>query len=47
VKIAVHEWLQVQEPDFYHNKIFTLMPQWGNASVHSGIKLKNNEPAME
>jgi hypothetical protein len=28
MKKAVGEWLQIQEPDFYHNRIFTLMPRW-------------------
>jgi hypothetical protein len=28
VEEAVDEWLQMQEPDFYHKRIFTLMPRW-------------------
>jgi hypothetical protein len=26
--MAVCEWLQMQEPNFYHNRIFKLVPRW-------------------
>jgi hypothetical protein len=28
VERAVHEWLQMQEPEFYHDRIFELVPRW-------------------
>jgi hypothetical protein len=27
-EVAVHEWLQMQKPDFYHTGTFKLMPRW-------------------
>jgi hypothetical protein len=27
-KMAVYEWLRMQEPDFYRDGIFKLVPRW-------------------
>jgi hypothetical protein len=27
--VGVCEWLRMQEPDFYYDRIFQLMPRWG------------------
>ena len=26
--MAVHEWLQMQKPNFKHNRILILVPRW-------------------
>jgi hypothetical protein len=28
VEMAFHEWLCMQEPDFYDDKFFKLVPRW-------------------
>jgi hypothetical protein len=28
VEMAAGEWLRMQEPDFYHGRIFKLVPRW-------------------
>jgi hypothetical protein len=28
--MAVGEWLQMQEPNFYGGRIFKLLPRWAN-----------------
>jgi hypothetical protein len=32
VEMAVHEWLQKQEPDFHHDRIFKFPPRWNKCN---------------
>jgi hypothetical protein len=47
VEMAVGDWLRMQEPDFYSDGIFKLVPRWDNASMCSGIMMKNNDTSAE
>jgi hypothetical protein len=47
VEMAVHKWLQMQEPNFYSDGIFKLMPRWAECINVLGIMLKNNDTSVE
>jgi hypothetical protein len=35
MEMALHEWLQMQEPNFHCNRIFKLVPRWNKCmQVH-------------
>jgi hypothetical protein len=41
VEMAVHEWIWVQQPNFYHSGICKHMPRWDTGiNVHSDYALK-------
>jgi hypothetical protein len=35
--MAVHEWLQMQEPDFYCDRVFKLMQRWDKHEFAEGL----------
>jgi len=37
VEMAIREWLRIQEPGFYRDRIFALMPRGGKNTVSSAI----------
>jgi hypothetical protein len=46
VEMALCEWLQMQEPDFYHDRTFKSVPMQ-KTSLHFTNVLKNNDTLME
>jgi len=47
VEMALCEWLQMEEPDFYHNRNLNLYQVMTNTSLHFTIVLKSNYTLME
>jgi hypothetical protein len=39
--MAVYEWLQMQEPDFYGDRIFKVMPRWEKCTNAPGNYVEN------
>jgi hypothetical protein len=40
--MAVREWLRMQEPDFYRDEIFKLLPRWDKCIRVLGNYAKKN-----
>lgn len=44
--MTIREWLRIQEPHFYREGIFKLVPRWTNATMNLGVTLKNNDTSV-
>jgi hypothetical protein len=47
VEIAVHKWLQMQEPNFSEGGIFKVMPSGTYATLCLGIMFESNDTSVE
>jgi IS5 family transposase len=43
VEMAVREWLRIHKPDLYGSRMLQRGHVWKNASIYSGLVLKNND----
>jgi hypothetical protein len=47
VKVAVCEWLWVQEPDLYHARIFKSVQEWDVYFSGLGVVMKNHDFSVQ